>query len=433
MENMIKAITYISVCIIFIITFESHAIALSDSTVNAKLEKYTIFIGDSTNIIVTFCTKSTVHNLQYPVLNVVKDAVINDFNAPRQYEDGAFTCYEFRTIITPKIAGVTHIDPVRIIGDISVQSGGTAGFFGETKQEQVTFSSTSLALKVLPLPKIGKPADFSGLIGNFTLNFNVKPVELSLGEPLTSTILINGRGSFTQKQCPELQIPHFKSYPVQPKISTNLLQCTQVFISEKSGSIIIPAVKLSFFNSSSASYETLKSKEISVSIVEKQIKNAVQNATTSHKKEQLSLPLLNRKTVFLSFFSTVFIIITLIFTVKFRKRNLNNIAVCDEKKSENDQLILNIREAEQAFFCKDVDRFYLHIYRAAEILSADLESEKEQMMSDKSDVLSRERYIFKAATVEDLINSCNAVRYGRYSPQEFEMEKIFSSLKAISQ
>ena len=70
---------------------------------------------------------------------------------------------------------------------------------------------------MLPLPQEGRPADFGGLVGDFTLAATVEPLELKAGESATLTATVRGRGN--AKRIPELKIPSLdgvKIYADQP-------------------------------------------------------------------------------------------------------------------------------------------------------------------------------------------------------------------------
>jgi len=55
------------------------------------------------------------------------------------------------------------------------------------------------------LPKEGKPTDFSGAIGQFTLTQQMKPVRAEVGEPMKLVVDIEGRGNFRSINAPALE------------------------------------------------------------------------------------------------------------------------------------------------------------------------------------------------------------------------------------
>jgi len=61
----------------------------------------------------------------------------------------------------------------------------------------VSVSSEPLELKIMPLPEKGKPDDFSGLVGSFTIASELTPTKIRTGESATLTVQVAGRGMST--------------------------------------------------------------------------------------------------------------------------------------------------------------------------------------------------------------------------------------------
>ena len=66
---------------------------------------------------------------------------------------------------------------------------------GMGEQREVKFSSKTTTIDVKPLPP-NPPPDFSGAVGHFSLTTEVKPKTAQVGDPLTVTANISGRGNF---------------------------------------------------------------------------------------------------------------------------------------------------------------------------------------------------------------------------------------------
>src|SRR5690606_34729625 len=66
-------------------------------------------------------------------------------------------------------------------------------FFGSKRgYEHLAIPSNPLSLEVLPLPEQGRPAEFTGLIGEFRFEAQAAPTEVSVGDPITLTIRVSG-------------------------------------------------------------------------------------------------------------------------------------------------------------------------------------------------------------------------------------------------
>ncbi|PKN72763.1 MAG: hypothetical protein CVU50_06285 [Candidatus Cloacimonetes bacterium HGW-Cloacimonetes-3] len=62
--------------------------------------------------------------------------------------------------------------------------------------------SSGGAIVVRPLPREKQPAGFSGAVGNFKVSHSVSKTELALGEALTFTLKIQGRGNYNRFSAP---------------------------------------------------------------------------------------------------------------------------------------------------------------------------------------------------------------------------------------
>ncbi|MBA3649962.1 MAG: BatD family protein, partial [Chthoniobacterales bacterium] len=77
-------------------------------------------------------------------------------------------------------------------------------FAGVGEQKEVKFSSETTTIEVKPLPP-NAPATFGGAVGNFALTSDVKPRSAQVGDPLTVTATISGRGNFDRVTAPSLE------------------------------------------------------------------------------------------------------------------------------------------------------------------------------------------------------------------------------------
>ena len=86
-------------------------------------------------------------------------------------------------------------------------------FTGLGEQHEVKFSSDTVTIQVKPLPP-NPPPSFSGAVGHFSLTSDVKPKSAQVGDPLTVTASISGRGNFDRVNAPILENDQgWHSYP----------------------------------------------------------------------------------------------------------------------------------------------------------------------------------------------------------------------------
>ncbi|MBN1818163.1 MAG: BatD family protein, partial [Sedimentisphaerales bacterium] len=105
----------------------------------------------------------------------------------------------FAKLLIPQQAGPIEIDPVTISADIAVERVqsrdrfGWNGFFGpQYRYQRFAASTDPVRLNVKPLPAQGKPADFYGLVGRYTISTAAQPTTVNVGDPITLTIRVGG-------------------------------------------------------------------------------------------------------------------------------------------------------------------------------------------------------------------------------------------------
>jgi hypothetical protein len=77
------------------------------------------------------------------------------------------------------------------------------GFSGYERKE-VSIATNSATLQIKALPTDGRPANFSGAIGSFTMTGSIQPLHANVGDPLDLRIQISGNGNFDRVQAPVL-------------------------------------------------------------------------------------------------------------------------------------------------------------------------------------------------------------------------------------
>lgn len=148
-------------------------------------------------------------------------------------------------------------------------SQGLAG--GETRE----LVSDPLTLEVDPLPSAGKPADFGGAVGDFTLSAAADKTKLKAGEALTLTVTVAGRGNL--KAVGTVKLPDMPSWRVYDPVTTvNLskegdsVQGSKVLkivlVPRVSGDLAIPPLEFSFFDPRRREYRRAQTKPIPVAV-----------------------------------------------------------------------------------------------------------------------------------------------------------------------
>ena len=89
-------------------------------------------------------------------------------------------------------------------------------FFGGYTQKNITLLSPKKEITVNDLPEQGKPAQFSGAIGSFSMAVNAHPLTVAPGDPITLHMIIQGSGNFDRVKAPFLQDHLRTGRPIPP-------------------------------------------------------------------------------------------------------------------------------------------------------------------------------------------------------------------------
>ena len=91
--------------------------------------------------------------------------------------------------------------------------------FNQGEQKQVTLATDPVNVESLPLPEQGRPANFTGAVGDFTMTASVGPTNVTVGDPVTVRVQISGRGALDSVQMPDQSaLQNFKIF--QPTAKT---------------------------------------------------------------------------------------------------------------------------------------------------------------------------------------------------------------------
>lgn len=135
-----------------------------------------------------------------------------------------------------------------------------------------SLKTKSIPLNVQPLPNIGKPNNFSGAIGNFSVSAHVDRKKLKVKNALTLSLKIKGNGILNNLTPPN--IPSFHGFRVNPptQVKGNTednFQFNYVIVPIKAGRLQVPAIEFSFFNPITRTYQITKTQPIPITVLPK--------------------------------------------------------------------------------------------------------------------------------------------------------------------
>lgn len=322
----------------------------------------------------------------------------------------------------------------------------------EVKKNIVT---PKLTINVKPLPA-GKPANFSGGVGEFTISSSISTKELKTNDAVTVKLIISGTGNLKLINTPEVDFPKdFEVY--DPKIDNKFtltregLSGSKVIeylaIPRHAGNFTIPPVEFSYFDLKTNSYKTIKTEAYDLK-VEKGEGNADQVIADFTNKEDLKVlgrdiryikmgeSHLTRKGDF--FFGSIayylwYIIplaLFIVFVIVYRKKAIENANVARVRtKKANKVAAKRMKNAGKLLAENKKEAFYDEVLKALwGYISDKLNIPVSQLSKDNiEDELTK--YGVAPELIREFIGTLNECEFARYAPgnQSEAMDKVYSS------
>lgn len=143
-------------------------------------------------------------------------------------------------------------------------------FSGEPTR--LSLKSEPVTLEIKPLPA-NPPASFSGAVGHFAMTAEAKPKNVQVGDPITVTATISGRGNFDRMGAPALEDERgWHKYPPSAKfkqdddVGISGAKTFEMVISPNEKKSSIPPLSFAYFDPLKEDYVTVRSDPIPVQV-----------------------------------------------------------------------------------------------------------------------------------------------------------------------
>src|SRR5438067_7481640 len=140
------------------------------------------------------------------------------------------------------------------------------------ERREVEIKSEPVALEVKPLPK-NAPPSFSGAIGNFTMTTDAKPKTVQVGDPITVTSTISGRGNFDRVNAPVIEdergwhkYPPSSKFKQDDEVGLSGTKTFEMVLSPNEKKQGLPLLAFSYFDPVKEQYVTLHSEAIPLNV-----------------------------------------------------------------------------------------------------------------------------------------------------------------------
>jgi len=201
-----------------------------------------------------------------------------------------------RVVLYPQKSGKLEIEPLSLDVTVDVPTNKRDFFGGRIySQTNKTVSAGKRTINVKELPSEGKPADFSGAVGDFDFSVTTSKTSLNASESLQAKVEVSGKGNLKLFQLPEPNLPgSLEVYEPEfdEKVRTTLsgtqgkVSNNYTIVPSFKGKYPIPSISFSFFDPKKGTYQTLASDEVVINVMQGPTNNAISNGALNSGNKQ---------------------------------------------------------------------------------------------------------------------------------------------------
>ncbi len=421
-------------------------------------------------VLLTYKVYSTVNltNLNNPTPDL-KGFHIQEVQLPREknFELEHYNGRNYQTLIWrqfvlfPQQSGELEIPSLDFEGVVAVQTHRSMDpfemmFNGGPSYVEVKkrLKSNRLVLDVKKLPA-GKPAGFSGGVGQFSLNSSISATEVKTNEEITLKIKIKGIGNMKLLGNPVVEFPsEFEVF--DPIVNNRFTLKSNGFSGEKeyeyvitpraSGTYTLPAARFIYFDPIADSYKTVESDSYTI-VVEKNNEQPAGTTTTYVGKETgkvLATDIRHIKlgdtdlvkgkkeffasgTYWLLYILPLLLFITYIVIYRKRVAENANISLVRTKKA-NKVAVKRLKIAKKLLAENRKNEFYDEILKTLWGYMSDKMNIPVSQLSKDNVAAELEKYGADNKLVEELHEVLNEAEFARYAPGDAgqAMDKVYS-------
>jgi len=187
-----------------------------------------------------------------------------------------------KTALFPQSVGKKKLEPLVIECEVQLPRRRSRDIFDQffddpflARTTRQPVSSRPVEIEVMPLPEEGKPANFSGAVGNFSITAGVDRNQVKTNEAITLKVKVSGTGNIKVLPKPPIDLPaDFEIY--DPKVAENINHDNDqisgsktweyVLVPRFQGSHEIKPITLSYFDPRAKTYRVAGAAPISLTV-----------------------------------------------------------------------------------------------------------------------------------------------------------------------
>lgn len=331
-------------------------------------------------------------------------------------------------------------------------------FAGGTQEVPFGLSTQAVDIQVDPLPQ-GKPSDYSGGVGQFSISAKIDKNEVRENSPITLSVTVKGKGNFSMLRQPVAVFP--KSFDTYDTKQTDDYQLTAdgldgtvtydfVAVPQQKGEYTIQPVTFAYFDTASRSYKTVQTDSFHINVLRGDgTKSVVRDFTEGQDPADSDIHPIrtgnSQPSSSKSFFgsATYFILIAIILLLAFAafmylryRTNYQADAATSRRKHANKVAVRRLRKAARLMRAGTPVPFYDETLRALWGYVGDkLNIPVSQLSRDNISQKLAERGVGEETTASfiEAIDECEFVRYAP-GDQQGNMNHVYEkSITAIEQ
>lgn len=266
----------------------------SDVRLRIEVDNASPYVGEAVELRATLYLRSTVQNvsLSLPRLDgsfETYDVPGADIQSGRQAPveflgsrvqgergqamlDGQqYDTFTVRKLLVPLVEGPQQLGPATLSCQVVIRQ--SRSFFDDDQIERASVPSNAIQLDVRALPEDGKPANFSGLIGRYSVSAAASATDVYVGDPITLTIRVGSGGAVLRD--PRIDLTNMPGFRNQFRVTE-----TQTEPERRNGQLIyeqtirplsdsvkeIPPIEIPYFDTASGEYAVASTNAIPLSV-----------------------------------------------------------------------------------------------------------------------------------------------------------------------
>ena len=378
------------------------------------------------------------------------------------------TAILYRTLLFPQRSGDIAIEPAQFEAVLRVQNRAQVrsifdDFFNSYTTATKPLTAPGVTIHVESLPA-GKPAGFSGGVGQFDISSKISNTELQANEAVTLTLTIQGTGNMKLLKTPAIDWPEgFEVY--DPKVTNNFkntisgvsgtktIEC--LAIPRAGGTYTIPPVLFSYYDTQAEKYRTVSTPEYILNIARAANEDATSAVVNTFvQKEDIQqlgsdiryiymgdlTPTKHNEKQLIAFGSLAFwmcylvpsLLAALLFII-FRKQIKENADITRVRyKKANKVAQRRLKAAEQLLKANEKEAFFEEIARAAWIYLSDRLSIPTAQLNKENIAQILANKGVSDSLIREVLHMLSTAEFARYAPtSDHAMQDLYNETTTI--